>query len=635
MRLFVALFATACQSTSTLPAAVFAPDGDFFDAPWPSDARVTAEGSSDWTGFPNPTATELLDTYIGASTLRAGAALNAPMYVRFAGDIAIEAVAAGAETVSDTSPLFLADVDPRSPGFGARVPIDWEWMAEEANYHPDRLLAVAPIAGFPLRPRTTYALVVTTALAARPEAFDAVWDSDDAWGRSLHPLRDALPFLGVAEREVAVATVFTTMDATEPMEHVARFLLERVQPAVFGRDLEPIDEIGAYEVLRSNYMTPMFMSGEPPWDNAGGAFVFREDGLPEVQRWEPMRMSVVVPKDRPEPPDGWPVLISLHGTGGDYRTFCSSDSEFEIGQWATEMGVLGLSIDLPLHGAREAEGTVIDLHSFNVLQPESALHIHRQAAADALFLLRGVVDHEAAYGEPLVFNRPDGGTIRLDPSRVAVIGHSQGGITTALALPWMGQRIQGAMMSGTGGLLAITAVERDTDYDIPGLIRSLLDFRDDEELTEKHPVLGLVQSLVEITDPINYGRHWFAEDAGFTGAAPTDVLLTSGLRDDMTPYRTSEALAAASAVPFAGPRWSAATGMLLRGLDTQTLPLDANAVGWDGVPVTAGISQWDAGTHFVIYQDDVARDIARNFIYTTLFDTPRIERGDVPYVDGI
>ncbi|HMV68343.1 MAG TPA: hypothetical protein PKA64_15960 [Myxococcota bacterium] len=631
MRLSVALLATACQATSTLPAATFDPAGGFFDTPWPSDARRTAEGASDWSGFPNPTGTELLDTYLAATRLRTGAALNAPMYVRFDGDIAIDAVPGGAETAGLASPIQLADVDPRSPTFGQRVPVDWEWLANDASYHPARVLSVAPIEGFPLRPLTTYALVITAALASRPDAFDAAWSGDGAFADSLAPLRDALPFLGLDERDVAVATVFTTMDATEPMDHVARFVLDHVQPAVFQHDLEALDDLGPYEVLRSNYMTPMFMSGAPPWADEGGAFVFADDGTPEIQRWEPMRLSVVVPKDQAEPADGWPVLISLHGTGGDYRTFCNSTSDMEIATWATGMGVLGLSIDLPLHGAREAPGTVIDLHSFNVLQPDSALHIHRQAAADALFLLRGIVDHEAAYGEPLTFNHPDGRVLHLDTSRVAIIGHSQGGITTALALPWMGERLQAAVMSGTGGLLAITAVERDNDYDIPTLIRSLLDFQDDEELTEKHPVLGLVQSLVEITDPINYGRYWFSEDGGLAGASPTDVLMTSGLRDDMTPYRTSEALAAAASAPFAGRRWSAATGMLLRGLDARRLPVEDDMYGWDGEPITAGLSQWNDGTHFVIFEEPAARDVARNFVWSALIeDSPRIFAGDLP-----
>jgi len=626
MRPLILLALTACTTTNPNPVAVFNPDGGFFDTPWPSDARTTPEGWADWTGFPNPTDITLIGTYTATASLRTGFAMNAPMYVRFAEPIDTRYLPPPEWSTSPASPITLVNVDPRSPEYGLKIPFEWEMMADEGNYHPANELAISPVAGFALAPRTTYALVVSASLAARDTAFDAAWSGDDsAWSTSFAPLKNALPMLRIPDRDVALATVFTTMDAVEPMEHIAKFLEERVEPPTFQADLEWLQDLGGFRVYRSNYTTPNYMDGVKPYANEGGAFRFREDGMPTIQAWEPMRLSVVVPKDQEPPPEGWPVLVSLHGTGGDYRTFCNSSSEFEIGQWMAGMGVVGVSIDLPLHGARGTPDTIIDLHSFNVLQPDSALHIHRQAAADVLYLLHGLVDNGA-----LTFTTPEGTTVPLDTSRLSVIGHSQGGITTALALPWMGSRIDGAMMSGTGGLLAITAVERDSDYDFPEMITSLLDFDEGETLTEKHPVLGLVQSLVEITDPINFARYWYREDGGLTGAQPTSFVITSGLRDDMTPYRTAEALAASAEVPFVGRRYSAAVGNLLKGLDSVELPTAGNVQGWDGSEITGGLSQWDSGTHFVIFEEEGARDIARNFVWSTLFDTPTLFAGEIP-----
>jgi pimeloyl-ACP methyl ester carboxylesterase len=343
--------------------------------------------------------------------------------------------------------------------------------------------------------------------------------------------------------------------------------------------------------------------------------VFRDDGLPEVQAWEPLRVALIPPVARDAPPaKGWPLMISLHGTGGDWLNVAGSNSPFEIAQWAAELGVVTVSWDLPLHGARTTPDTIIDLHSFNILQPESALHMHRQAASELLYLLE-------AFERGPSFTLPSGEVLTIDPDRVAFIGHSQGGLTGAIAAPWFGGRVQGAMLSGTGGMLAITAVERDSDYDFPAIIKGLLQFEEDEALTELHPVLGAVQAVVDPTDPVHYGRLWFAEDDGLHKASPTSVLMTSGLRDDMTPFRTAEALAANASMPFVGTRYSAADAARWSGLGVVSYPATANVVGWDGAPRTAGISQYDTGTHFVIFQQELAKDLARNYVGSALFES--------------
>jgi acetyl esterase/lipase len=618
----LALALAACGPDGEGPTAHFDPQGAFFDAPWPSDARRTDAGAPDWSAFPNPAGLALVDTVLDRASSRPGHALNAPVYLRFDAEIDVETLPAPPDTTASSSPIQLLDVDPRSPDFLRRVPIQFAWHPEQGAYLPGNLLAVSPLDGIPLRPGTTYALIVLDAWAEADPRFTEAWTSDGPWGEALAPLDDVLGRIGLYRHDVAAATVFTTTEPLAEMDRVARFLDERVTPPAFEPALGWVYNEGAYEVWRSSYSTPIFMQGEAPYADAGGAFAFRDDGLPEIARWEPMRLSVILPADRAAPPEGgWPVVVSLHGTGGDWLTVAGTDSSYEIAQWATELGAVVLSIDLPLHGTRGTPDTIIDLHSFNVLQPDSALHIHRQAAADTLYLLHGVAQAPA-------FTLPSGETVSLDPGRVALIGHSQGGLTSAIAAPWAGELVDGVMMSGTGGLLAITAVERDSDYDFPTIIRSLLSFDEDEPLTETHPALGLVQSLVEVTDPINYGRAWFSEDAGLHGAKPVPVLLTSGLRDDMTPFRTAQALASAARVPFAGKRYADAPANVLRGLDSQPMPLSGNVMGWDGAPITAAFAQYDSGDHFVIFYQDEARDVTRNFIASTLSGSPTVRRGD-------
>ncbi len=615
MRVLVPLLLlAACSEPLSGPTAVFDPDGAFFDAPWPSDAR-TVDGVPDWLSFPNPSDLLLLDSFLQLGSRRQGFGQNAPIYFRLAESVEVSALPQAHETLLASSVVQLVDIDPRSPEFGSRVPVRFDVWEDPGVYTAANLVAVAPLAGFPLRPRTTYALVVTTGLAAAAPAFKAAWDGDGPWAESLGVLDAALPWLELDRDDIALATTFTTSDPLEEMEAIARFLDERVEPPIFRTELERRYTLGSYEVFRTDYVTPLLQHGDKPYDSEGGGFVFRDDGLPEIASWDEMRMSVVLPAERVEPPEsGWPVVVYLHGTGGTYRTFCNSSSEFEVGTWLSQMGVVGLGIDLPLHGPRGTDDTIISLHSFNVLQPDSALHIHRQAATDLLHLLHGLADRDN------VFTTPSGESVPLDRERILVMGHSQGALTASIALPFAGEMINGAMISGGGGLLAITAVERDADFDFPELIRGILGLDPSEHLTELHPVLGLVQSLVEPTDPINFAPHWLYEDGGYTGAKPVPVLITSGIRDDQTPSRTAEALAAAARIPFVGPRWSRGEGMLLRGLDSQPLPVDNNVRAWNGQLFTAGLSQWEKGDHFVIFRDPEARDVVRQFVHSVLIE---------------
>ncbi|MCB9666485.1 MAG: hypothetical protein H6732_20410 [Alphaproteobacteria bacterium] len=607
------------------PAA--AADGFFFAAPWPSDARTTDDGRPDWSGFPDPTGIPLVATALDIAGRAQGVATSAPLYLRFDDPPDLSRLPDGAGTLEPDSPIQLVDITPSSPTFRERIPLRFEWLPQEGAYLPGNLLAVSPVPGWPLRPASTYALLVTTDISLDVPAWDELTASSGRWGEGKATVEAALPALGIDPETLAFATTLTTLDPVATLETVARFVRKRLDPVRFEPRLQAVDlEREAYDVHRSTYVTPILMQGDKPYATAGGSFAFRDDGLPLVQSWDLMRLSVVTPKSLgTAPKKGWPVLVYLHGTGGDYRTFCNSDSELEVGRWAAEMGVVGLGIDLPLHGPRGTPDTRIEIHSFNVLAPDSALHIHRQAVTDLLVLLEGL--HQG-----VTFELPDGTRVPLDPDRIVLMGHSQGGITGALALPWIGERVQGVMLSGAGGQLAITAVERDTDFDIPGLIRDALGLLDDEPLTETHPVLGLVQSIVDPTDPINYARYWFHEDRGLTGQRPTPVLLTTGLGDLATPTRTAEALAAAAWMPLVGKRRTDAPGLVLRGLDGAALPQKDNAEGWDDTALTAGFSQWPKGDHFVVFDDPAARDLARNFVGTALNGAPRLRSGDPPEV---
>ncbi len=606
----LAIALSACGAEGEGVRAVYDPGGAWLDAPFPSDAV----GPAGWSALTGPPGSVPLQLLLDQVTTASGFGTNAPVFFRFEPPIPTQFLPFPHESVRADSPLQLVDIDARSPEYGRRIPLRWTDLDGEGTYTRPGLFAVAPVAGIPLRPRTTYAALVTTAFAEPDPAFTAALDGDGPTAASLRPLVDALPFLGLERRDLAVATVFTTADVTGVLDRVVRFLDERVEPARVRPELDRLYEVGSYEVFRTDYATPLFMRGDKPYALSGGAFELREDGLPVIQGWDRMRLSVTIPTDpalATPPPDGFPVAVYLHGTGGNYRTFANSSDPLEVAEWLAPLGIVGLGIDLPLHGPRGTDDTQIDLHSFNILQPESALHIHRQGAADLIYLLQRLE-------RGLTLTRPDGTAVPLDPARVVVIGHSQGGLSAALALPWAGELTDGVVLSGTGGLLSITAVERKDILDFAELARDLLGFADGEALDELHPISAVLQTGVEPTDPVNYARAWFREDLGLHRAAPTDVLLTSGLRDDNVPFRCSEALAAAAAMPVIGQRYTATEAAILEGTDDRRLPSGPTVVGWDGRPVAAGLSQWSDGTHFVIFDEVPARDLVRSFVVDVL-----------------
>lgn len=575
---------------------------DLFASPWPSDHRRDEDGTLDVRGFPNPSDNSLLGQYLDVADQLDGFGTNSPIWFPLSGPVDLALLPAPADSIAEGSPVVLVDVDPASPGWGERVPVQVSLQVEETSYQPAHLLSVAPLHGFPLRPATTYGLVLTTGAFAPNDAFAAAWD-DPLYA----DLRDVLLFQGLSVEDVAVATVFTTQD---PLDEMARIVAH-----LHHLPYQPLDQevvrIGepktAYQVFEGHYLGPVYQHGDRPYATTGGGFRFDDGGVPLVHSWDDMRMAIATPLDLEPPASGWPVVIYQHGTGGDYDGFANGDYPMEVASQLASAGLVGIGIDQPLHGTRATPGTETDWHSFNYLNPESARANFRQGAIDAVYLARLLAGGAT-------FTTPEGEVVPIDPDRIAFMGHSQGGLTGSLALPWLGRHVDSAVISGAGGVLSITIVERKDPLDIADLLATILGFSSAEAVTEDHPVVGLVQMLTEVTDPVNYAPFWFAE-RGDWETRPTPVLVFSGLDDAATPFRTAEALASAARTPWLAPGVTAPDSQLLRGLDPQPGPLQENATAWDGA-VTAALSQWAEGDHFVVFDEPDAARLYRDFLET-------------------
>ena len=532
---------------------------DFWDAPWPSDLRRDDDGTIRMSDFPNPRGVPVIDQYVARGDQLDGFGTSSPMYLPVDGWFDAGDLPSPAETAQEGSPLQLVDIDPNSPRWGTRIPVLAEQLTGVSEYYREQTLAVIPVPGFPLRPATRYALLLTTDVASPNAAFvETLEPGHPHFDADLH---QALWFLGLEADDLAIAATFTTYDPLEEMARIADFLQHQVVPPDLSRHpLVLTDSFPSYVVYETHYPSPIFTFGTRPFNTEGGEFRFDDAGRPLIAGWDDMRLSVCAPHDlhRP-PPGGWPVVIVQHGTGGDYRSDCRSSSVFEpSGRFAREGGI-ALGIDQPLHGTRSGGAAASDLAHFNFVNPDSGLTNFRQGAADAIYLARALASRQ--WELPI----DGGGSVRLDPERISFFGHSQGGLTGGIAAPFLGADVEQVVLSGAGGVLAITLVERKDILDFAALIEALLQFEPDEALTIAHPASALIQTLSEVTDTVNYAPYWFAERGDWRGHTPVDVLLTNGTLDANTPYQTAIALAAAGRLPILEGPVTAVEALSLRG----------------------------------------------------------------------
>jgi pimeloyl-ACP methyl ester carboxylesterase len=598
---FVLLF-FGCAEIGGQPKLILDGD-DFFGRPWPDDAR-TQDGHPDMDGFPQLGEIELIDTYMASIEGLNGFGTNAPIYLPL--NARPKKLPTPQDTATIDGPLWLLDIDPDSAERGTIIPLSSRFQEVETLWQRGNLLAVQPVWGFPLQPRTTYALVLSTDFIAPVQD----WQVKGNWSA----LNSALLELRVDPDRVAFAVQFTTQD---PVGEMARFE-ERISNDLSTPALDQTVDlfknsglVGAYE---GTMWVPMWQHGTKPYFSSGGAFQFDGDGMPILYEWEQVLFTVSIPHgDMPD--DGWPVTIYGHGTGGNSRGFASGSSALSPARVLAEAGIAGFGISLPLHGDRS---TSLDpaLVSFNYLNPDSARAVFRQGALDQLYLAEILTARQHA------FDLSDGTIAQLDPDRVAYMGHSHGGLIGAIAGPFFGERLKAIFLSGAGGGLSTTVVTRDAgDFDIQGVLESALSFSADDELVESHPVIAMVQTLAEVTDPINYAPYWNRRTP-YWETTPISVLMTEGLNDIQTPPDTAEALAAAGHLPLLAPATHVSLAHSLQNEGTHATPAINNRQSWSDERVTAGLAQYEDDDHFAIFNNEDAAALYQQFLKSALDGNP-------------
>lgn len=590
--------------------------GAFWDQPWPSDLRRTESGGLDMTGFPQREL-DLVGEYLDLMERQLdGFGTNSPIYFRFNGALDTELLPSPRGSVYPAAAVFLIDVDPESPDFAQPIPIQWDWQATDTTFQDPNTLTIAPIPGVPLRPSTTYAAVITTELAQAEPGFAELWDPDHPDHALVVDLEAALFERGVGVEQVAIATVFTTQDPIQEMAELAQ-ATRALDVQLLDQSVQEIHTGLFFDRYEGDVWVPLWQHGERPYTSQGGGFVF-QDGEPVIGRWERVRFTLTVPQTEDMPADGWPVVIYQHGTGGDHTSCCSEDGGMGQASRAAQAGLAVIGIAQPLHGDR-AEGADPSLHTFNYFNPDSARSNFRQGGLDAVYLAH------ILSGAQHTFTLPDGTDVVTDPDQTLFLGHSQGGISGAIALPFMSDLIQGAALSGAGGGLALSMVYRKQGgLDIQELVTSAVGFSAGEELDPLHPVAGLVQTFAEATDSLNYSPYWSQRRSWFsTRAVP--ILMFEGMLDEHTPPITTEAMAAAGGIPVLEPVANLSDAARILAVDPVVAPVSDNIDGWGDHVITAGLAQYPDQDHFAIHNEDAAADLYRDFLRSLVDGAPAIQ----------
>lgn len=601
---------------STEPAGVtprYEPGGQGWTAtPWPTDRLRTADGHVDLSTFPNPSV-DLLDTYLSyGEEVLDGFGLNSSIYVELDGAVDLASLPDAALSQSD--PLAVAqlvDVTPESPRYGQRWPVKFHFYGQGTDpYYRPNTLAMRPMFGFPLAEGETFCALITRAVRGadgrvlgQAKAFaDALAPGGEP---TLEPLRAWLPSSPLQAVDVAVATCFTTGRPTGDLRRVRAFL--ESQPVPAWADVSYEGKASYNYEFQGHYLAPNFEAGDKPYASTGGDFRLDAQGQPIVQEQELIRARVLVPTAYTMPPAGWPVVLYAHGTGGDWGT-CT----YTVGPELARKGLAVVCIDQPLHGDRAPEGGLtsdeLELYSFNFMNPRSGRYLFQQSAVDTMSLTRalagGGLDMAAA---DTSFGKP----VRFDPGKIAFFGHSQGGISGAIAIG-VEPKIKLATLSGAAGVLIQTILLRKDPMDIAAMAGQVMDI-DAADLDSFHPAMTLVQTLVDATDPVNYAPYWLNPAPG--GVAK-HVFVTSGLLDAQSPSVGNEAMCAAGGVPQLKPIAHQSPAHVIAGLPELSLPVVSDITTLAGERRTAAQRQWASGNHWVGLDDADAVALWGTFFQT-------------------
>ena len=602
---------------------------DFYRLPFPNDLRRDAQGFVDIGGHPSPGALLPLDVvgrYQAALRSEVTGFSRVPVvYFRFS-----QAYDFATINGDGVQRIRLVDISKGSPEYGRQR--SYELMGypgrSSSKYICDHWLALQPAQRQPLRPATTYAVLLERGVRdLQGQSFQSSADLDALLGPSppsdpelqtaylrYAPLRAYLSSGvsgGIASSQVLNAALFTTADPEEVMPAL-RQSVQNLSSTYFGvRDLtlcqsgtrSPcadggversctiVDPKASVMELHGRLNLPIFQRGTAPYLEEGGGIEINGNSA-KVQRGETVCFALVVPRFSAVPPGGFPVVIFSQGVGETFTSVVKRGLATELalgvsGETHSTAAVV-LSLELPQHGARRGDSSAAAENLvFNYANPQAALGTLLQGSAD-LFSLRRALGNIASAADLLINPR----VLRFNGNRVVLFGHSQGAQQGAIALPYLrasaNESVLAALWSGLGVDSSRSLMSREAPVDIAAGLPTLLLDRDASgnlAAGNFHPLLGLFQNYFDRGDGLNYA--WRYRQSLPAGGVAHHLFMTYGLGDRYAPEVSMQSFARAAALTQVQPL------LAPFGLTNAPAPLSAN-VKLNGQSYTLGLRQYEA-----------------------------------------
>jgi hypothetical protein len=532
--------ASGATAALDLTADLTSPD-HFYDAPYPSDLRLTDKGTPDLTGLPFPSILLTIPPLRDTAMQHPGFPVVPVAYFHFDGPIN-EMDASAVIPADKTAPILLIDVDPASPQRGSLTPLVATTPPTD-GWVPDNMLAAAPRPGFVLYPKRLYAFVVQKSLKdangkplGAPAALDDLRNGKAPAGAKgaaavtlYKPLWDTLKMIGVDDKEVAAATVFTTGDVVADNADLATKLAQKYSVTIDNLHVNDANTAiqDRYCELVGKVTYPQFQQGTPPFDTKG-LFDFSDNGLPAKQRDEDAPVAITIPRG-PMPANGFPLVLYFHGSGGlstavvDRGTWHPEPDPTKCPNMTQDMwnGVLGCNTP--------GQGPAYVLAPFGFAMAASALPVNPErlpTASETAYLnlanlsamrdtfRQGIVEQRlfldalvkltidpAVLGACTGVSLPPGATqYKLDVQNVFAQGQSMGGMYTNL-ISATEPRIRASLPTGAGGYWSHFILITPLIPGVAGKVGVAL-LGTTAKLTFLHPGLHLFQTAAEAVDPM-------------------------------------------------------------------------------------------------------------------------------------
>lgn len=622
---------------------------ELWGAPWPDERLRGADGTVDVSSFPHPRRIAIVGQILSVLDGAPGFGTSSAIYFPLAAPIDPASLPDIEESITGGATVFLVDVDPESPERGTRQPLQVRFDADPGRYGTPNLLALLPLQGRPLYPNRLYAAVVTTGVRAedgapllvapataalvRGEAPDGLSDAALAAHRAA---LEALRELGIDDATLAATAVFRTWDPTAELAAARAQLIAETLPVPVS-PFEAREVFDDYCVFSTTIRMPVFQSGEAPYTAEGGGWVRGEDGRLVRQDEAESTVWVTLPR-QPVPGSAFPAAVFIRTGGGGDRPLVDRGVHPAAGAQAepgtgpamhlARAGFAGISVDGPLGGLRNLESWDEQFAIFNINNPTALRDNIRQSALE-LILFAHIVPTLAIDASACPGLETDG--VRLDGSRLAIMGHSMGA-TIAPLVAALEPAYRAMILSGAGASWIANVIFKESPLTVRPIAETLLGYTD-HTMTEHDPVLTLLQWAGEPADPQVYARLIVEEPAG----EPRQVLMFQGILDTYIPPPVANALSLALGVDLAGepldqrlPDYRPVGPLLpLAGRGVIALPASGNR---GGGAVTAVVVQHEEDGiedgHEVVYQSAAAQLQYRCFLESLRDGVPRVPASD-------